>query len=69
MTPGTNPGVNPGVNGGLPEFLTPRQVAELLHVKETTVTLWIRRGLLEGVRIGHLWRISRAAFDRFTSGV
>jgi excisionase family DNA binding protein len=49
-----------------PEFLTPRQVAALLQVKEVTVRLWIRRGLLKGIKIGAKeWRISKHEVLRF----
>lgn len=48
------------------EFLTPKQVAVLMQVRETTVTVWLRRGLLRGVKIGHTWRIPQEALARFT---
>lgn len=51
-----------------PEFFTPEQVAGMLQVKETTVRLWLRRGLLRGVKIAHTWRISRTEIDRFDKG-
>ncbi len=34
-----------------------------MQVKETTVRLWLRRGLLRGVRIGHSWRVPQESLD------
>ncbi len=50
-------------HGELPPYLTPRQVAKLFQVRETTVRSWMRRGMLNGIKIGHSWRIPRDAFD------
>lgn len=49
------------------EFLTPEQVARIFQVKETTVRLWLRRGLMRGVKIGHSWRISKTVVDKFNN--
>lgn len=46
-----------------PEFFTPKQVAVIFKVQEVTVRLWLRQGLIRGVKIGHTWRISRAAIE------
>lgn len=46
-------------------WLTPRQVAELLQVREFTVTLWLRRRLLRGVKFGKSWRIRPEALRDF----
>ncbi len=50
------------------EFLTPSQVAVLFQVREITVRLWLRRQLIRGVKIGHTWRVPRAAIDEFRNG-
>lgn len=44
-------------------YYTPRQVAELLQVREITVRNWLRTGVLAGVKIGHLWRVPRTALS------
>ena len=49
------------------EFYTPEQVAQIFQVKETTVRLWLRRGLLKGIKAGHSWRIPRRAVEEFGS--
>lgn len=58
---------SPKIPSDLPAYLTPRQVAELFQVRELTVRLWLRRRLLKGVKIGHLWRIPRRAVEEFSS--
>lgn len=47
------------------ELLTPEQVAVIAQVKVITVRLWLRRGLIPGVKIGHTWRISKEALKSF----
>lgn len=37
---------------GIPEILTPKELAELFGVHPETVRVWIRRGLLKGWRVG-----------------
>jgi excisionase family DNA binding protein len=37
----------------------------MMQVKETTVRLWLARGLFRGVKIGHTWRIPLAAIEKF----
>ena len=39
-------------------LLTPTDVAKRLQVNESTVTQWLRKGLLRGYKIGKEWRIS-----------
>ena len=55
------------VESGSP-YLTPSQIGELLQVKEFTVRLWLRRGLLKGKRLGKSWRVSRESLERFVKG-
>ncbi len=47
------------------KLLTPPQVAERLQVNERTVTLWLRRGLLRGFKIGKEWRVSSRDLEAF----
>ncbi len=45
------------------KYLTTEQVADLLQVKEDTVRLWLRDGVLKGFRIGRRWRIPPEAVE------
>ena len=49
------------------ELLTVREVAEALHLHETTIRRYIRDGKLASVRIGRNVRVPRAALDEFIS--
>ena len=44
-----------------PGSLTPRQVANLLHVSSNTVLAALREGRLSGLKVGHQWFIERRA--------
>lgn len=46
-----------------PQFYTIKQAAVIFQVKEQTVSMWLRRGLIRGVRIGHTWRIPASVFE------
>ena len=46
-------------------LLTPAQVADLLQVKERTVTLWLRNGYLRGYKLGKEWRVAPQALELF----
>lgn len=49
------------------KLLTPKAVAERLEVSPDTVRIWLRRGLLKGVKVGggRLWRISESEINEF----
>jgi excisionase family DNA binding protein len=49
------------------ELLTVREVAEILHLHETTIRRYIHDGKLASVRIGRNVRVPRAALDEFLS--
>ncbi len=53
----------PNQKSSPPKFYTIRQAAVIFQVREQTVSLWLRRGLINGVRIGHTWRIPESAFE------
>ena len=53
---------------GLPELLSPTQVAELLGVSEEDVLSTLADGSLKGRRIGSTWRVTRQALDEFLRG-
>lgn len=47
-------------------FYTPKEVAELLKVAETTTWKWIRDGHLKAIQIsGHVYRIPASALRDF----
>lgn len=46
---------------------TPEEVAELLKVSRETVYNWLRSGKLQGIKIGHFWRISESELERLLS--
>jgi excisionase family DNA binding protein len=48
-----------------PTLLTPKQVAEVLQVKERTVIVYLQRGELAGIKVGNLWRIAEGDLDAF----
>ena len=48
------------------QFLSTKEVAEILGVHQKTVHNWLRTGRLAGTKISYrAWRISRAALDDF----
>lgn len=62
---GAAPPPLPGNGGGLPELLSPGDVANLLKVSEGDVLATLEKGDLKGKKIGSTWRITRAALDEF----
>ncbi len=50
---------------GLPELLTPEQVAQTLGVSETDVMVILESGDLKAKKIGASWRVKRSALDEF----
>jgi excisionase family DNA binding protein len=48
-----------------PEFLTPKEAADLLRVSERTLYEWLKAGHVKALRLGvrgrGVWRIPRAA--------
>jgi len=48
-------------------YYTPRQVADILKVKETTIWQWLKEGKLKGVHLGRLWRIRQSQLNEFLS--
>ena len=49
------------------KLLTTKTVAERLEVAPDTVRIWLRKGMLKGVKVGggRLWRISETEIDEF----
>ncbi len=50
---------------GVPDVLTPAQVAQRLGVAESDVLASLESGDLKGKKIGTQWRIARTAVDAF----
>ncbi len=59
------PLASPPAGGGLPELLTPEQVAQALGVGEPDVMAILDSGELKGKKIGSTYRIKRSALDEF----
>nr|WP_240914661.1 SPFH and helix-turn-helix domain-containing protein [Roseimicrobium sp. ORNL1] len=60
------PAAAPAAGGsGLPEIMTPAQVAEALGVTEADVIASIDSGDLKGKKIGAAYRVTRGALDEF----
>lgn len=58
-------GTPPVSGGGLPELLTPADVAKALGVTEADVLSSIEAGDLKAKKIGSAYRVTRAALDEF----
>ena len=46
------------------EFLTIREVAQLLKLSEATIRKWCREGRLPALKLGKAYRIRRSDIDR-----
>jgi excisionase family DNA binding protein len=58
-------GAGAGGEGGLPELLSPGDVANLLKVSEGDVLAILDAGELAGKKIGSTWRIKRSALNEY----
>ncbi len=58
-------GGDAAVGQGLPEVLSPAQVAQALGVTEANVMASLEKGDIKGKRIGTEWRVTRAALNEF----
>ena len=52
----------------LNEYLTPREVMELLAIGKNTFYKMVRSGELPAFRIGKQWRVKRAEMEQWTDG-
>jgi excisionase family DNA binding protein len=48
------------------EWLTPREVATMLHIKEPTLRSWLRKGKVEAFHVNFTWRIHRDVVKALT---
>ncbi len=46
-------------------LLTPREAAKIMAVSPRTIEDWLRRGVLTGIKIRHLWRIRASDLEKF----
>jgi len=63
--PAAAAGAPAAAGAGLPEILTPAQVAGVLGVTEADVIASIDSGDLKGKKIGSAYRVTRGALDEF----
>ncbi len=47
------------------QTLTPKEVAEILVVKTTSVKRWLQKGILKGKKEDDLWRVRKEDLDDF----
>ena len=59
------PNAAPAATGGLPQMLSPGDIANRLGVSEGDVLAALTEGTLKGKKIGSTWRISQAALEEF----
>lgn len=45
--------------------MTPKDVAERLHIGTRAVYMMLEQGILPGIRIGHRWLITRHAYEEW----
>ena len=62
---GAGKGAPAGGSAGLPELLSPGDVANALKVSEGDVLAILESGELAGKKIGSTWRIKRSALDEY----
>lgn len=51
------------------EYLTPREVMDLLYIGKNTLYKLLNSGELKGSRIGRQWRVRRANLAAFCEGM
>lgn len=51
----------------LPKMYSPKEIAEILGVKEGTVREWLKAGILKGVKVGGRgqWRVSHDNLNEY----
>jgi len=50
------------------EYLTPREVMDLLYIGKNTLYRLLNSGELKGFRIGRQWRVTKSALKKYTGG-
>lgn len=49
------------------EYLTPREVMDLLYIGKNTLYKLLNSGELKGFRIGKQWRVERSELQKYVS--
>lgn len=49
------------------KFLRPDEIAKQLDIKDETVRIWLRKGVLVGYKVGSDWRVKPADLEEFLS--
>ncbi|MBS6215606.1 MAG: helix-turn-helix domain-containing protein [Clostridiales bacterium] len=52
---------------GVSEYLTPREVMDLLYIGKNTLYKLLQSGELKGFRVGKQWRVERTSLCNFIS--
>jgi excisionase family DNA binding protein len=47
------------------DYYTLQEASKKLKVHENTMLKWLNKGIVKGVKFGHLWRIPDSEIDRF----
>jgi len=47
------------------KMLTPKQAAERMQIRESTVLAWLRGRKMPGMKVGRVWRIREEDLDGF----
>jgi excisionase family DNA binding protein len=50
-------------------FYTPEQIAERLQLEKTTVYQWLRQRKIYGIKLGKVWRIPEAEFEKSLTNI
>lgn len=53
----------------MPDLMTPEEVSAALRITRPTVLKLVKDGTIAGVKVGRLYRISRAAVEHLLAGV
>lgn len=48
------------------KLYTVEEVANVLNVPINTVRIWLRKGILKGIKLGKYWRVKEAQLQEFT---
>ena len=51
------------------DYLTPKEIADILSVSEVTAASLCRRGDIRAYRIGHRWRVAKSDWTRYLSSL
>ena len=63
------PATDTGLKGmtALGSFYTTKDVANMLHISQRLVQVWVHTGQLRAARFGTVWRVSHADLEAFVT--